>query len=137
MDQLNSERRSWNMSRIRGKDTEPEKMVRSLLHGLGFRFRLHQKDLPGKPDIVMTSRKTVVLVHGCFWHRHQNCRYATTPKSNSEFWQRKFQSNVERDVRQFIALTGLGWKVITVWECETRDPNLLGERLLEEIPHFH
>ena len=131
---MSPEQRSWNMSRIRGKNTGPEKFVRSMLHRLGFRFRLHQKDLPGKPDIVLSGRKTIVLVHGCFWHRHWDCRFTTTPKNNSDFWLRKFKSNVERDERQFNALTDLDWKVVTVWECETRDPNSLAERLLEEIP---
>ena len=134
VDRLTPEQRSWNMSRISGKNTGPEMLVRSMLHRLGFRFRLHQKDLPGKPDIVLTGRNTIVLVHGCFWHRHRDCRFSTTPKNNGEFWRRKFKSNVERDVRQFNALTDLGWQVIIVWECETRDPSALAERLLEEIP---
>ena len=95
MDLLSQERRSWNMSRIRGKDTMPERLVRSLLHRMGYRFRLHRQDLPGRPDIVLPGRRTVVLVHGCYWHRHDGCRLAYTPKSNQTFWNSKFRENVQ------------------------------------------
>lgn len=129
-----AQHRSWNMSRVKGRDTKPELAVRSLLHRLGYRFRLHRQDLPGKPDIVLPGRRAVVLVHGCFWHRHPDCRYATTPKSNREYWQRKFAGNKERDRRQRAELAALGWKVIVVWECELRDIQALARSLVEEIP---
>ena len=118
VDRLSREHRSWNMSRIRGKDTGPEKQVRSALHRAGYRFRLHRSDLPGRPDIVLPKYRTVVFVHGCFWHRHRGCRFAYTPKSRVNFWNRKLQSNVERDQRNMQALRRLGWRVVTVWECE-------------------
>ena len=129
MDTLSRERRSWNMSRIRGRDTAPERLVRSILHGMGCRFRLNVSPLPGRPDIVLRKRRTVVLVHGCFWHRHPECKYAYTPKTNIEFWSRKFAENVERDRRTTAALKELGWRVITVWECEARITGKLRSRL--------
>ena len=138
MDLLSQERRSWNMSRIRGKDTMPERLVRSLLHRMGYRFRLHRQDLPGRPDIVLPGRRTVVLVHGCYWHRHCGCRLAYMPKSNQAFWNSKFRENVSRDKRQYEQLCALGWHVITVWECETKTPATLAQRLGSEIPpHFN
>ena len=118
MDKISKEHRSWNMSRIRSKDTTPEKTVRSLLHKMGYRFRLHRKDLPGKPDIVLPKYKTVIFVHGCFWHRHENCKYASIPKTNTEFWLDKLNKNVERDKKNQAELKKLGWKVIVIWECE-------------------
>lgn len=133
MDSLTPERRSWNMSRIKGGNTKPERLVRSLLHRMGYRFRLHRKDLPGRPDIVLPKYRRVVLVHGCYWHRHPGCRLAYTPKSNLEFWQAKFNENVRRDERQNRQLSELGWRVVTVWECETREPAALAERLGREI----
>ena len=134
MDTISAEHRKWNMSRIRAKDTKPERSVRSLLHRMGFRFRLHRKDLPGSPDIVLPGRKTVVLVNGCYWHRHPGCRYAYTPKSNREFWQSKFDENVERDRLQNAQLNHLGWRIVIVWECETKDTCTLGRRLRAAIP---
>jgi len=110
--------RSRVMSRIRGYDTTPEKAVRSYLHRAGYRFRLHVKDLPGSPDIVLPKWKTVVFVHGCFWHRHLGCLKAYTPKSNVEFWTAKFQANVGRDIRKSRELKRLGWRVLVVWECQ-------------------
>lgn len=130
MDRISKERRSWNMSRIRGKDTKPELIVRSILHRNGYRFRLHRKDLPGRPDIVLPKHHTVVLVHGCYWHRHEGCRYAYTPKSRVEFWEKKFGENVERDDRNGLALRKLGWRCMTVWECETKSEEKLRGRLL-------
>lgn len=121
-DRLSRERRSWNMSRIRDRDTEPERLVRSALHRAGYRFRLHCRDLPGRPDIVLPRYRTVVFVHGCFWHRHCGCRLAYAPKSRTAFWQAKFRSNVERDRRNARELRLLGWKVVTVWECEADRP---------------
>ncbi len=117
------------MSRIRGRDTKPEVAVRSVLHSLGFRFRLHRKDLPGRPDIVLARHQTVVFVHGCFWHRHARCRFAYRPKSNIAFWSQKFRSNVVRDRRDRRHLHGLGWRVVVVWECEAVDRAALAKRL--------
>ena len=136
MDSLTPEHRSWNMSRIRSGDTKPERLVRSLLHKMGYRFRLHRRDLPGRPDIVLPGRRTVVLVHGCYWHRHPGCRFAYTPKSNVAFWQTKFNENVDRDLRQHGQLRDLGWHVITVWECETKNLDMLAERFLSEVPNL-
>ncbi len=118
MDTLTKEKRSWNMNRIRSKDTAPELTVRSLLHRNGFRFRLHVKDLPGKPDIVLPKYKTVIEVRGCFWHRHPGCKIATTPSTNTEFWQKKFTQNVARDKENEEKLKQLGWNVIVIWQCE-------------------
>lgn len=132
-DQISPEHRSWNMSRIKGRDTKPEMIVRSLLHRMGYRFRLHRKDLPGKPDIVLPKHKTVIFVHGCFWHRHQGCRFAYTPKSRVDFWNKKFDDNVKRDRRNQKELSSLGWKVITVWECQTTDIDELSEVLSAEL----
>lgn len=118
--------RSKNMAAIRGRNTTPELRVRSLLHRLGYRFRLHLGDLPGSPDVVLPKYRTVVFVHGCFWHRHPGCRYATTPRNRAEFWERKFEQNVERDRRQQEQLIAMGWRVMVVWECELRDfPSLM------------
>jgi DNA mismatch endonuclease (patch repair protein) len=125
MDTLSREKRSWNMSRIRSRDTIPEKTVRSVLRRLRYRIQLHAKDLPGRPDIVLPRRKTVVFVHGCFWHRHSRCRFAYTPKTRRTFWLRKFTENRNRDARARRHLRKLGWKVITVWECQTDDMKTL------------
>lgn len=116
-------KRSQMMSGIRGKDTKPELLVRSHLHRKGLRYRLHTK-LPGKPDLVFPKHRTAVFVHGCFWHRHQGCKYATTPKSNAEFWQTKFVANVKRDALVQEQLTALGWRVLVVWGCQTSSEDL-------------
>lgn len=129
MDRLTTEQRSWNMSRIRGTDTGPERAVRSILHRLGYRFRLDARSLPGRPDVVLSRHGTVVFVHGCFWHRHRGCPYAYTPKTRMEFWSRKFDANVQRDRRVAAELHALGWKVLVVWECELRDVEQLSVRL--------
>lgn len=118
VDRITKEHRSWNMSRIKGSDTKPEKILRSALHRAGFRFRLHHPKLPGRPDIVLPKYQTAVFVHGCYWHRHANCPKTTTPKTRTDFWQAKFDGTVERDRRNVDKLTRLGWHVITVWECE-------------------
>lgn len=118
VDFLTPAQRSERMSRIRGKDSQPELALRRVLHRLGLRYRLHSKDLPGKPDIVFPRYKAVVFVHGCFWHRHQGCKIATTPKSNTAFWIDKFGKNVARDSRVGAELDALGWRVFLVWECE-------------------
>lgn len=128
-DRLSTEQRSWNMSRIRGKDTRPELLVRSLIHRMGYRFRLHVDGLPGKPDVVLPRLRTVIFVHGCFWHRHTSCPKAYTPKSRIDFWQKKFESNVARDQRAASAIAAMGWRVLTVWECELDDMSKLRRRL--------
>lgn len=120
VDTLTKEKRSWNMSRITGRNTKPEILLRSLLHREGFRFRLHDKRLPGKPDIVLPRHRTVIFVNGCFWHRHNNCEYAYTPKSRQEFWLNKFQGTVQRDQEKQKILADLGWQVLVVWECELK-----------------
>ena len=132
-DRLDPLRRSWNMSRIRAKNTKPEIAVRRLLHGLGFRFRLHVRRLPGCPDIVLARRKAAVFVHGCFWHRHPNCRFAYTPKSRKEFWLPKLQANATRDRETLVQLKREGWRPVVVWECETRNLERLATRLKREI----
>lgn len=119
MDSLTKEHRSWNMSRIRSTNTKPEMLVRSFLHRNGFRFRLHVKELPGHPDIVLPKYKTVVEIRGCFWHRHKGCKKATMPSTNADFWGKKFQCNIERDHKNELEMHHLGWHVIVVWECET------------------
>ena len=128
-DVFSTSKRSEVMSRIRGKDTTPELQVRSIVHRLGYRFRLHAKDLPGSPDLVLPRLGTVILVHGCFWHRHRGCRYATTPSTRRAFWQAKFDANVARDRRVSASLRRLGWSVITVWECQLRRPERVANRL--------
>ena len=112
--------RSYNMSQIKGKNTKPEMLVRQYLHACGLRYRLHTKDLPGKPDIVLPKYKTVVFVHGCFWHQHKGCRYFVVPKTRTEFWMNKIGRNVANDERQQAELTAAGWRVLTVWECELK-----------------
>jgi DNA mismatch endonuclease, patch repair protein len=120
-DSLSTTKRSWNMSRIRNKDTAPEKRVRSCLHRMGHRFRLHAGDLPGKPDIVLPKYRTAVFVNGCFWHRHRRCKFAYTPKSRVSFWVRKFEQNVKRDRVVAQQVKRQGWQVVVVWECQTSD----------------
>ena len=133
MDHLDKEKRSWNMAQIRAENTKPEITVRSLLHSLGYRFRLHRRDLPGVPDIVLPKLRLVIFVHGCFWHRHQKCKSAYTPKTREEFWNAKFKSNIDRDKRAIQALRKLGWRVVIVWECETKHIDSLTKRLGERL----
>jgi len=130
MDSLSPAHRSWNMSRIKSRNTSPELNVRSLLHGMGYRFRLHRKDLPGKPDIVLPKYRTVIFVHGCYWHRHPGCKFATTPKSNVIFWENKFRDNITRDQKNTECLKKEGWIVKVVWECQTKSAKTL-------IDHIH
>ena len=113
-----SDQRSRNMSAIESKNTKPEIAVRKMLHALGYRFRLHRKDLPGSPDIVLSKYKTVIFVHGCFWHRHENCKYATTPKTRESFWNKKFEDNKKRDLKIKEKIKDIGWKSVIIWECE-------------------
>lgn len=117
------------MSRIRAKDTKPEIAVRKLLHRMGYRFRLHNKNLPGKPDVCLTKHEAVILIHGCFWHNHRKCRDGKIPKSNVDYWQPKIERNVSRDKKHKRALQRLGWKVITIWECELRNMDKLTIRI--------
>ena len=126
-----SEKRSRNMSAIKSKNTKPEIAVRKLLHSMGYRFRLHRKDLPGSPDIVLPKYKTVIFVHGCFWHRHKNCKYASTPKTRQEFWEAKFRENINRDKLNQENLSSKGWKIIVVWECEIKDKDFDLNRLFK------
>lgn len=132
-DVFSRKKRSEVMSRIRGRDTGPERAVRSMLHRLGFRFRLGRSDLVGRPDIVLPRYRTVIFVHGCFWHRHKGCRFAYTPKTRQHFWLRKFESNVTRDRLVGARLRRSGWKVITVWECSLRRPAALSRRLETDL----
>ena len=125
--------RSRIMGAVRQKNTGPETIVRQVLHGLGLRFRLHRKDIPGTPDVVLPKHRTVVFVHGCFWHRHRGCSKTTTPKTRVEFWQEKFNRNVDRDQQNTRTLLDQGWKVLTVWECETQNRDRLKERLTREF----
>ena len=119
-DRISKEHRSWNMSQIRDKNTTPEILLRKRLHKAGYRFRLHTPSLPGKPDIVLKKYKTVIFVHGCFWHRHKNCPNSTVPKTNIEFWANKFRGTVKRDRTKQAELKKAGWQVITVWECQLK-----------------
>lgn len=119
-DVVDSATRSRMMAGIRGANTQPEVRLRKSLHRLGLRFRLHRAGLPGRPDIVFPGRMAVVLVHGCFWHRHKGCRFATVPSTRPDFWETKFRTNVERDARNVAALRKLGWRVRVVWECDIR-----------------
>ncbi len=123
-DVLTPEQRSRCMTAIRGKNTKPEMIVRLLTHRMGYRFRLHRKDLAGKPDLVFASRRKIVFVHGCFWHQHPGCRFATRPATRSEFWAEKLDGNRERDIRTERELREAGWDVLVIWECEVGD--LLG-----------
>lgn len=132
-DIVNAAKRSEIMSRIKGRNTTPELVVRRIAHRLGFRFRLHRRDLPGSPDMVFPRYRTVVFVHGCFWHRHDSCRYAYHPKSRVQFWAKKFEENVARDARNQIALHDLGWRVLVVWECETKHHGTVRARLLAHL----
>ena len=129
-DRLTPEKRSWNMSQIRGKDTAIEVRVRKYLFGLGYRYRKNDKRLPGKPDIVLPKYRTVIFIHGCFWHRHPGCKDTTTPKTRTDFWMEKFSRNVENDRKHKEQLETDGWKVITLWEC---DINKMFEETMNQV----
>lgn len=134
MDIVDLATRSRMMAGIRSKDTKPEMSVRKYLHAHGFRYRLHARDLPGSPDLVLPKYRVAIFVHGCFWHQHPGCRFATKPASNTERWQMKFQTNLERDTRNLAALQATGWRVLLVWECELRSQTLERlQRLVGEI----
>ncbi|MBC8792756.1 MAG: very short patch repair endonuclease [Tagaea sp. CACIAM 22H2] len=129
VDRISVERRSALMSRVPSKNTTPEKTVRSIVHRLGFRFRLHRRDLPGTPDLVFPSLRAVIFVHGCFWHRHAKCRKASTPKSNTQFWSEKFLKNVRRDSANKRHLRERGWHVLVAWECQLKKPARLKRKI--------
>jgi DNA mismatch endonuclease (patch repair protein) len=128
-----SDERSAIMRAVPRKDSKPEMAVRCALHRLGYRFRLHRSDLPGTPDIVLPAHRVAIFVHGCFWHRHHGCRLASSPRTRAEFWLSKFDRNVERDAAATLALEGLRWRVLIVWECETRDPARMSQMLEQEL----
>ena len=135
VDNLTPEKRSWNMSRIRSKDTRPEKTVRSLLHSLGYRFRIHNKNLPGKPDIVLPKYNALIFIHGCYWHQHKNCKYASKPKTNKDYWTKKLKANVSRDREVLQKLKLTDWKVLIVWECSLKKKETI-ELTLNKISHW-
>lgn len=128
-DVLTPEQRRRCMQAIRGKDTRPELIVRSLAHRMGYRFRLHRRDLPGRPDLVFPGRKKVIFVHGCFWHQHPRCRYATRPATRPEFWAAKLDANRDRDRRVKCELRKLGWEVLIIWECQLRNVEKVENRI--------
>ena len=130
MDVFSKEKRSQIMSRISGKNTKPEIVVRSLLHRLGYRFRLHREDLPGKPDIVLPKYRKVILVHGCFWHGHKECSRSKRPMTNESFWNEKLDKNIKRDQKNINSLKELGWQVMVIWTCEVKDEKKLKAKLL-------
>ncbi|MFC1534769.1 very short patch repair endonuclease [Thermodesulfobacteriota bacterium] len=133
MDVHSPHQRSFNMSRIQGKDTKPEMMLREWLWSKGYRYRLHRKDIPGTPDIVFLGRKKVIFAHGCFWHKH-DCKYFKWPKTNSEFWKEKIEGNVSRDDKNYQLLTQNNWQYLVVWECETKSK--APEKLFDKIEKF-
>lgn len=131
----NKETRSYNMSQIKSKNTKPELIVRKFLHSKGFRFRIHKKDLPGKPDIVLPKYKIAIFIHGCFWHGHHECRYFVMPKTRTEWWLEKINRNKEKDVENYLFLIENGWRVVTIFECELKKQNREEtlNKLLKEI----
>jgi len=131
---MTSEARSRNMAAIKSKNTKPEIEVRKILHEMGYRFRLHRKDLPGNPDIVLPKYKTAIFVNGCFWHQHEGCKYACLPKTKTDFWKKKLEGNKQRDKVKQSQLNELGWKIINVWECEIKDKKDHLCLKLKEIP---
>lgn len=128
-DKLSRERRSANMRAVRSRNTAPEMRVRQIAHGLGYRFRLHQRDLPGKPDLAFPGRRKAVFVHGCFWHQHEGCLRGSAPQSNRDFWRPKLARNIARDAEQLVALKKRGWRSLVIWECQTKDEKRLAARL--------
>ena len=130
MDSITPDRRSANMSQIRSKDTKPEMLIRRMLHRLGYRYSLHRRDLPGAPDLVFSSRRKVILVHGCFWHQHEGCIDGRLPKSRQDYWLPKLRHNVERDRRNISKLRRGGWQVLKLWECDIANDESLQERLV-------
>lgn len=137
-DKLTPSKRSWNMSRIRGKDTKIEVKVRHYLFSQGFRYRKNVTDMPGKPDIVLPRYRTVIFIHGCYWHRHEGCRNCSTPSTNQAFWLQKFEKNVENDLKHKKQLETAGWKVLVLWECQIeKDFDSLMEKLVKELLYMN
>ena len=122
------------MASITAKNTRPEKFVRSMLHAMGYRFRLHRKDLPGTPDIVLPKHNTAIFVHGCFWHCHEGCKEFRLPETNTDKWRKKFDGNLKRDKRNANLLRKLGWNVMVIWECEAKDPAVLKKLIRQQLP---
>lgn len=131
-DTLTPKERSERMARVLGKGTKPEMNLRRLVHGMGFRYRLHSKALPGKPDMVFPGRKAVIFMHGCFWHRHPGCKLARMPKSRIDFWKEKLEANSQRDLQNQERLRNMGWRVLVIWECQLRDTNEIS-RIVREF----
>jgi DNA mismatch endonuclease (patch repair protein) len=131
VDTISVSERSHVMSLVRAEDTRPEMIVRRLVYSAGYRYRLHGKKLPGKPDLVFATRRKVIFVHGCFWHKHENCALARMPKSNQAFWSAKLNGNKARDARQYARLREMGWGVMVVWECELKDLDVLKRRIVD------
>ncbi len=131
MDVFSKEKRSQIMSCVSGKNTKPELIVRSLLHHMRYRFRLHRKDLPGKPDIILPKYKKVIFIHGCFWHGHKNCTRSKRPTTNNEFWQKKLDRNMQHDKEIVHNLKGLGWDILIVWTCEIKNIDQLKDKILK------
>lgn len=136
MDSLTVAHRSWLMGRVKSKNTGPEMLVRHLVFHMGYRYRLHDKRLPGKPDLVFFGRRKAIFVNGCFWHAHENCRYASLPKTRVDFWRDKFRNNRARDRANIALLEAKGWKVLTVWQCELKDIETLANKLYDFIEHY-
>jgi DNA mismatch endonuclease, patch repair protein len=132
-DKLSASRRSWNMSRIRSRDTNPEFTVRRALYQLGYRFRVYRNDLPGKPDVVLPKYRIAIFVHGCFWHQHTGCIDCSKPKTNAKYWRPKLLANVQRDRKYRRRLRRIGWTPVIIWECQTQKPEQLRERLERKL----
>ena len=136
MDKLSQERRSANMRAVKGRDTQPEMVVRRLAHRLGYRFRLHRADLPGKPDLAFPGRRAVIFIHGCFWHGHDCKKGTLRPEANADFWEVKLNRNVERDREQLAQLENAGWRALVIWQCELKDAANLAARLSQFLDKF-
>ena len=133
MGEVDNSKRSYNMSKIKGKDTKPELIVRKILYKNGYRYRLHSTKVVGKPDIIFEKRKKIIFVHGCFWHRYENCKYSTSPKTNKSFWNRKFDDNVRRDKYVREQLLKMGYELMIIWECQTKNISDLESRLFDFV----
>lgn len=131
MDKLSTEERSQLMAKVKSKDTKPELMVRKLIFSLGYRYRLHSRKLPGNPDLVFAGKRKIIFIHGCFWHRHEGCKHATTPQSRKEYWDKKFARTIERDKATLEELKQLGWNCLVIWECELKDRETLTKILVD------
>lgn len=131
-DTFAKEKRSWIMRRVKGHGTKPEILVRSVIHRMGYRFRVNRRDLPGSPDIVLSRHGKAIFVHGCFWHGHTSCPRAKRPTTNADFWNEKLDGNIQRDKRCLVELRSMGWDVLVIWQCETRKP----EKLLAKLERF-